>query len=605
MAPTTRSRVQAQASSKQTPPDINPTSSGKRRNISRSNEKGKAKANDTAPPAPAGKLQNSRGRGRGRGRAGARASRSTGQNRSSQKAAGGSGERSQTISRPSGRARQRKQTTSKYLQQDDSGPSETFAPSAALPPIFSNDPSVPAFEQPVDLAAIEAQDTVATILSANTSEQLANVTQQIADKYRKRGQHVPEGLEEMVQPPDDGRSARSYGSKLSMASVKAEKGQLADANIGLQPEPSPGDGTLMDRIKSGLDAVEQIPRKEERWQRDIEKSSRETEHVYQRTVMMKSINRHGLKDTCLDWGVENQWGSSLLPIKAGSSPLKRPRPDLSLAFRSRRLYKGGQLDFGNIPKRLQSCMHPEEDVASYRAFPFFLVEAKATSANANGEKAKNQGLRYAAHALYNIWEFVKGNDELEEDFFKSVRVFTAGANGLAFWIRVHRAIRPSRRQWIRPDYPLGFMFDDVDELRGANYSQARVQRLVGNIQDWAVKELAPRLENAVEHVLEQESRRNEQMELPQSGLEPDQPSLRDSLLAHDGTAQSAGSGGPNSRSDQSPGSGRGKKRAAAPQGEVDKRKKQSDAANTSFATATSGTSAEASRAVDGVDLSEG
>lgn len=256
---------------------------------------------------------------------------------------------------------------------------------------------------------------------------------------------------------------------------------------------------------------------ENRWIANLEKSKVSYEAFLQHTIMLKTIDRFRYEDfkDNLDFSVELTWRSPSPPTKplssGDSSPrlLWKPTPDLCVGFRPRKIFPKDPYAYKSISLDLKTLVVPEQLASEYdtpRAFPFLFLEVKGSSADAIHKHANNQAANGAAHALYNIWKCVEGNKDLEAEFEKKVRVFSAGAHPKEFWLRIHRAERlpEDSNAIIRKDCPFRFVSEDVMELSGSNFTQIRVQTTLKNIMRWTVKELSGTLEKAATQILKKD-----------------------------------------------------------------------------------------------------
>ena len=95
---------------------------------------------------------------------------------------------------------------------------------------------------------------------------------------------------------------------------------------------------------------------------------------------------------------------------------------------------------------------------------------------------------------------MKQMPENEKEFFDKVWVFTAGAVPEAFWLSGHRCIKLDIESGaLSGSYPLGYEHHTIAELTG-KYTQADVQKLLGNVMQWGVEKLLPKLRRAVSSV---------------------------------------------------------------------------------------------------------
>ena len=253
------------------------------------------------------------------------------------------------------------------------------------------------------------------------------------------------------------------------------------------------------------------------WDEDLSKSAVSNEAYFARTIMMTSIFRYRILkiEASLDFNVELEWISPHpLRINHRSGKLEPnvhlpfPKPDLCVGFNRNALFPEG-LDsrWSLIPQHMAPFMVPENltnpnDLG--RAFPFLMLEAKGSSAPIGGDMASQQSVIAAAHALYNIWNFMKVTEKLEEEFFKYVLIFTASVHGEEYRLHVHRAVKLAVADGaLSKDYPLSFRHTILKQFKGSDYNRVQVQTTVDCILDWALSTLLPKVSGAVSHVCEQ------------------------------------------------------------------------------------------------------
>ena len=281
---------------------------------------------------------------------------------------------------------------------------------------------------------------------------------------------------------------------------------LESSNVDLHEDK--GDDLAQDRDIRKYITEEKLKSKEEtesRWKADLKKCANSPEAVYQRTLMDKMIDRHNFEKmkTHLDFTNEVQWRSTHPPSRPDTRLLPSPLPDLCVGFRRQALLPGNEYLARSIPLKLKQHIRPETLGAGDegRDFPFLMVEVKGPASDFGGRSANIQSVNDAAHALYNIWQFVEGNPELEHDFFSKVRVFTASGNSKEFWVRSHRAERiPEGGGRVYPDYPLGFRYKVMDTVSGTRYTHAYIRDLTRNVMEWGIEHLLPTLQDAVKYI---------------------------------------------------------------------------------------------------------
>lgn len=426
-------------------------------------------------------------------------------------------------------------------------------------------------------AGAEAEDLASRASTARDPVEIANFAEAIAAKFRVYGQNPPNNLEGMAPDPDRDGSIDTKADDTKSLTTDLKLQMLSDSNVELEPEDEP-DQDLIKRINQDVFSTRGLQEKERRWRADIAKCRVEAENVFQKTIMMKSINRHRLHEF-LDYGTEKLWHSNTPPSKTGRY-MNKPKPDVAIGFRSKVLFPKSVSQKTSLSKELQRYLCPE--MTSNRAFPFFMLEVKGSMSDINAENAKAQGLISATHALYNIWQFIKGNEELETEFFTKFRIFTAAANGATFWMRAHRAVKLSpgegRVDEESDDYPLAYRFDTITQLEGGDYSQAAVRKLLENILAWTIPDLQNFLISAIQHALERErlQKTKKQVNAQRNELSSPSEDQRPFASPNTGPGDSRRSSQP---SEQQPGpsEGKSKKRAAAALTSADKRLRQSQA----------------------------
>lgn len=213
---------------------------------------------------------------------------------------------------------------------------------------------------------------------------------------------------------------------------------------------------------------------------------------------MSAIDRHdffGLKQH-LDYSVQLGWVSEA-PLSRDSEgdlvpnpDLDAPKPDLAVAFRLDSIVQSHDYDttLNALPATMRHHAMPENITTpqdSTRAFPFLMINALGNDAPYDDGAATERSCSDAAHALFNIWMFVKDHEDLRCLFFERVRVFTAGGNGEKFWVRVHRAERlPEKQGRLHEEYPLTFQYEEVlRKISGEEYTKANVRGLMGGCDE--------------------------------------------------------------------------------------------------------------------------
>ena len=416
----------------------------------------------------------------------------------------------------------------------------------------------------------------------------ARIAEEILSKLKEYGYAPPSTDPEATMGESVNQSileatSRVGTSKISKADSPNGNGKnrlitreqrLRAAGVQLFEMQQSKDAELISDIISPLEGQES-DKIQTRWDQDIRRSRTGNEAMVQRTIMMTAMNRFKEQgfSGCLDFNMELQWESPKPPCKEPKLALSAPKPDACIGFRPTTLvdYRE-QLD--GLGDELLSHMLPEKKHHGQdqgRAFPFLLLEVKGGSAPAAGRDVHLQFLNDASYALYNIWQFMKDSDQLREKYFDKVRVFTAGCNSERFWIRVHRAYQRPPRDYIQPGYPLGFGFESVHNVSGAQYTQTYVQTMLSRVMHWGSTQLRDVLRLAVKDAYERT-------------FKPILPPPAQETAIDDGNslAQSA------SAEDDNPRTRSGGKRKAGPHGKQGAKKKKSTPGQASTRVATGG-----------------
>lgn len=299
--------------------------------------------------------------------------------------------------------------------------------------------------------------------------------------YYKRIGYLPplsestlEVIRQVLADPTMGRGA---GRVVSEAEQQAG---LVDRNVNWRPRSDPYHKTIAS-LQTQI-----IPENDvdgnRKWDDDLDKCRFDPqEFVFQRTVMMSMINRHRFiygKDGVLDFAVERPWTCSPMPTRALEEPdgksLPMSQPDIAIAFRTTALMDAGKYEY--LPRQLRNvvCYEGIAEAHQFRAFHFFMIEAKNTYKSILDPVSQYQVLNSASQSLHNMYEFFNeaGPEHLAK-FFDKVRVFTAVSTTEGIIIRIHRAClvgdfrdeSPSQQNLpapkfpILPDYPLQFEYD--------------------------------------------------------------------------------------------------------------------------------------------------
>jgi hypothetical protein len=230
---------------------------------------------------------------------------------------------------------------------------------------------------------------------------------------------------------------------------------------------------------------------------------------------MEMLSRHTL-DKRTKFVCEAPWHSRRFPCKDCSAELcaiTQPTPDLAVVFQSDSLLMNDE--FSTAWTRLQSLqghIFPKgtQQYQDDRAFHFFSMEVKEKRGTLDNKMGQDQNLNTASQALYNIYRCMKKANELDL-FFDKVRVFSAVATAEGFWLRVHRAVKVRERQCNNQDYPIGFTFDEVLQMRD-EYSKKRVSSILRNVLcRYGVKTLHPIMKRIVKILLDRASVRGAQL----------------------------------------------------------------------------------------------
>jgi hypothetical protein len=239
---------------------------------------------------------------------------------------------------------------------------------------------------------------------------------------------------------------------------------------------------------------------ERNWEADMSKCLMDDEAIFQRTIMIDLISRHQLANT-LDWTCESQWCCPSMPQKGElGNRVSKPKPDLAVAFQAEAVLPFFQLsDLGDY----RGIMCPElyREKKCDRAFHFLSIEAKGARADLSNSKAIRQNFNTATQALHNMYFFMKmAGEEHLKIFYEKVRFYSVVATNATFYVRVHRAIKLDKGR-IKPDYPLGFVFDDVLHHQGSDYKKAKTTGIIKNILvEYGLKVLLPLLQKTMEDV---------------------------------------------------------------------------------------------------------
>ena len=249
-------------------------------------------------------------------------------------------------------------------------------------------------------------------------------------------------------------------------------------------------------------------------------------------MVMDILNRHRL-DEKVGFTCEATWVSDRFPCRDCSPEqcrISQPTPDLAVAFQADSLLPDNEFSIAwTRLKSLESAIFPEgtKEYQEDWAFHFFSMEAKGKRGTPDNKVALAQNLNTASQALFNIYRCMKEAGDLET-FFKEVRVFSAVATAEGFWLRVHRPVQVNDLQHNKKEYPIGFMFDEVINLR-EQYTKSRVSGIVYNVLcRYGIEVLHPILKKTFKSLLERTSKLGSQ--LSEENLNPD-PTGPSSLAA--------------------------------------------------------------------------
>ena len=368
----------------------------------------------------------------------------------------------------------------------------------------------PNFESVLEEIRLDAENLVQTI--DRVSNRLTDISEPAAIAagiVNKIGASTREPLDRIEDMP-----SRSEASKTTKASKsqKLSEGQKIQrcikSNVARLPQKTylknAYDVDVVSTITNGISSMKDED--SHHWKLDLAKSRRSNEAVFQRTIMMRTINRFNSEifDEAVDWTTKSLWKNPPPNSKDIEAKLWAPKPDLAIGFQPDMLSPENPDRLDEVPTVFRPHMLPDiSDTTSDdegRAFPFLTLEVKGQTGSISGKEASLQSVNEAAHALFNIWQFMKEEETMCKLFFEKVRVFTAGGHGNKFWFRMHRAENNSIK--ISEDYPLRFVFHDLIQFEGADYTQHRIQALVQNIIQWSIRNLLPLLQKAVDHACE-------------------------------------------------------------------------------------------------------
>ena len=373
-------------------------------------------------------------------------------------------------------------------------------------------------------SVITQEDTSNSFSGYSDSEKRAI----IREIYRNFG-HEPPDLEDMTS-----RNMSCNGSRGRSKSTNRQDSNAQTPKKSPVANPKPEHKAFTDGLRlrnvswrptsqeygppidcQAISQIDYIPSDihEERWHADLAKCQRSTEALFQHTIMMELLDRHRLH-SCLDYSCEALWKSPRPPVRDRLNPgpkgvindkivLPYPRPDLHIGFKASSIideFKANELGW------LYEHLSPEADEIAdeSRAFPFFIIEAKGSKGDVGDGTATKQCLNAASLALYNIWQFLKGLEE-ENDFFENqkIKVFTASGTGSYFRVRMHWPVRLGPNEGrIHDEYPVGYKFKTICELRGEQYTRAMATKWIKYVFNYGENELLSIIKNALPRVLE-------------------------------------------------------------------------------------------------------
>lgn len=214
---------------------------------------------------------------------------------------------------------------------------------------------------------------------------------------------------------------------------------------------------------------------------------------FQRTLMISMIDRFDFQNL-FSYSCEEQWAMEpdyCLPSLGSPNKISQPKPDLAISFQRNAVRGPALLPY---PINLSRCLHPGKK-SDKRWFPFLFMEAKR--ADDTLEPAQERNLHNASQALFNIYQWMKSEDDLRAKFFDGVRVFTISLNVETLRLRVHRA------ESIGRNGQLFYHFQDV--LRIDDYDRTKACHVMKTILlDYAKPWLLPVLKDTFERVAQRE-----------------------------------------------------------------------------------------------------
>ncbi|RMD43469.1 hypothetical protein DV735_g1659, partial [Chaetothyriales sp. CBS 134920] len=214
-----------------------------------------------------------------------------------------------------------------------------------------------------------------------------------------------------------------------------------------------------------------------------------SEADFHRTIMISVIDRFDLGGI-FAFSCEEQWGVSnhfLIQPTRVKSRISQPKPDLALSFQ--RTAFTGEDDLLDYPVELAKCLHPGVR-GRERWFPFVFIEAKKDDNSLRD--AFEKALYSASQALFNIYQWMRLEARLEDEFFDHVRVFTIVLNNEDITLRIHRAAKAD-------DGRLRYRFAVVSKIK--DYNRFQACHLVKSVLvDYGIPHLHPILKDTYETV---------------------------------------------------------------------------------------------------------
>lgn len=327
---------------------------------------------------------------------------------------------------------------------------------------------------------------------------------------------VDEGLDQlnrMISETDGLMSSNPSGNKKtpwSRLSDNLKRKVLQNHCINLNSKENIEDDDIFEQAGINIDSTNHT---ESEWQADLQKCGVGSEQTFQCTIMIQAINRHRFLgfQTTLDYSIGQEWHNTFLPKLYIAKPnpsydhisLPAPHPDLCVGFSPKKFFANYEVEQFEIPRHLMDHLIPEKIGATgdpSRVFPFLMMEVKGSASDVGGSRATHQSLNDAAHAPYNMWQFMRVTPKLEQKFFESFMVFTAGGHGKEFWIKIHRPMRLETQ-----GCPMAFQYRHILVTESKPYSQEVVTLYLKRVMVWGIRALLPHLRSAVNYV-RQESR---------------------------------------------------------------------------------------------------